>query len=144
MSHPRVRKNITLLVALRQARAPATSCAQNCIWPPTFEGAEGFTLLNNLYVEPAYVNAAAKDFRIVPGTPCAPLLDHPDVPGTGRCRHGDAVRRRSAQAVRRLRRSAGRQGPRGARHSAAAGVRCGSAGALRADRSRARQAAAVP
>ena len=33
-------------------------------------------------MQPAYVNEAAKDFRIVPGTPCAPLLDNPDVPGT--------------------------------------------------------------
>jgi hypothetical protein len=28
------------------------------------------------------VNAAAADFRLRPGSPCAPLLDHPDLPGT--------------------------------------------------------------
>ena len=41
--------------------------------------------MNNFYVEPAYVNAAAKDFRIVPGTPCAPLVVDPGVgpPGGG-------------------------------------------------------------
>ncbi len=80
MSHPRVRSNITSWTPCGH-EGTGNLLRENCIWPATFEG-HGFTLLNNLYVQPAYVNEAAKDFRIVQGTPCAPLLDNPDVPGT--------------------------------------------------------------
>ena len=80
MSHPRVRSNITSWTPCGH-EGTGNVLRENCIWPATFEG-HGFTLLNNLTWQPAYVNAAAKDFRIVQGTPCAPLLDNPDVPGT--------------------------------------------------------------
>jgi hypothetical protein len=73
ISHPRVRDNITSWTPCGK-HGTGNVLRQNCIWPATFEGPEGYSLAGNLYVEPQYVNAAAKDFRIVPGTPCAPLL----------------------------------------------------------------------
>ena len=75
MSHPRVKENVGSWSGCGK-HGTGNVLRENCIWPPTFQKAgEGFTLVNNFYVEPAYVNAAAKDFRIVPGTPCAPLVD---------------------------------------------------------------------
>jgi hypothetical protein len=51
--------------------------------------------VNNFYVEPAYVNAAAKDFRIVPGTPCASLVIDP---GSGP-KAGNPSKRAARQVV---------------------------------------------
>ncbi len=82
ISHPRVRKNITSWTPCGK-HGTGNVLRANCIWPPTFEGAEGYSLVGNLHIEPQYVNAAAKDFRIVAGTPCAPLVADPGVGGTG-------------------------------------------------------------
>lgn len=82
LSHPRVRKNITSWSPCGR-HGTGNVFRRNCIYPATFEGPEGYSLQNNLYVDPQYVNAGAADFRLRPGSPCAPLLDHPDLPGTG-------------------------------------------------------------
>ena len=101
MSHPRVKENVGSWSGCGK-HGTGNILRENCIWPPTFQKAgEGFTLLNNLYVEPAYVNAAAKDFRIVAGTPCAPLVADPGVGHTG----GGGKRAAGALAMRSSRRS---------------------------------------
>jgi len=95
---------------------------ENCIWPPTFQKAGvGFTLLNNFYVAPAYVNAAAKDFRIVPGTPCAALVTDPGVGHTGGS--GKKGRRLALKSSRRFVRVGGRFVLSGTLAGAAAGQR---------------------
>jgi hypothetical protein len=77
LSFPRVKENVGSWSGCGK-HGSGNVLRENCIWPPTFQKAgEGFALVNNFYVEPAYVNAAAKDFRIVPGTPCAPLVVDP-------------------------------------------------------------------
>ena len=81
LSHPRVRKNITSWSPCGR-HGTGNVLRRNCIYPATFEGPEGYSLQSNLYVDPQYENAAAADFRLRPGSPCAPLLDHPDLPGT--------------------------------------------------------------
>ncbi len=103
ISHPRVRKNITSWTPCGK-HGTGNVLRGNCIWPATFEGAEGYSLVNNLHVEPQYVNAAAKDFRIVAGTPCAPLVVDPGVGHTGGGA-GGAGKRRRAVALASNRRS---------------------------------------
>lgn len=76
LSHPRVRKNITSWSSCG-IDGIGNVLRRNCIFPATFEG-DGFALQGNLNVEPRYVDAANADFRVVLGTPCAPLVDHPD------------------------------------------------------------------
>ena len=107
ISHPRVRKNITSWSPCGK-HGSGNVLRENCIWPATFEGPEGYALVNNLYVEPQYVNAAAKDFRIVPGTPCAPLVVDPGVGGTGGSGAGKRRRAVSLAASRRWVRIGGR------------------------------------
>jgi Right handed beta helix region len=80
-SHPRVRKNITSWSPCG-SEGIGNVLRHNCIYPPTFEG-DGYALQNNLYVDPQYVDPGNADFRLQAGSPCAPLLDHPDLPGTG-------------------------------------------------------------
>ena len=93
LSHPRVKENVGSWSGCGK-HGTGNVLRENCIWPPTFQKAgEGFALVNNFYVEPAYVNAAAKDFRIVPGTVCAPLVIDP---GFG---VGSAPRKRTARKV---------------------------------------------
>ena len=100
ISHPRVRKNITSWTPCGK-HGTGNVLRENCIWPATFEGAEGYSLVNNLHVEPQYVNAAAKDFRIVPGTPCAPLVVDPGVGHTGGSGAGGKRKRALALASNR-------------------------------------------
>jgi hypothetical protein len=103
MSHPRVRDNITSWTPCGK-HGSGNVLRQNCIWPATFEGPEGYSLVGNLYVEPQYVNAAAKDFRIVPGTPCAPLVVDTGAPPparrTGSRKARALVMRRGRRTVR--------------------------------------------
>ena len=107
MSHPRVKENVGSWSGCGK-HGTGNVLRENCIWPPTFQKAgEGFTLLNNLYVEPAYVNAAAKDFRIVPGTPCAPLVVDPGG-GAGPAPGKSTARRLAMQSSRRWVRIGGR------------------------------------
>ena len=80
-SHPRVRKNITSWSSCG-IDGIGNVLRRNCIYPATFEG-DGFALQNNLYVDPQYVDPGNADFRLRAGSPCAPLLDNPDLPGTG-------------------------------------------------------------
>jgi hypothetical protein len=82
MSFPRVRKNITSWSPCGK-HGTGNVLRRNCIHPATFEGAEGYALQNNLHVDPRYVDPGGADFRLQGGSPCAPLLDHPDLPGTG-------------------------------------------------------------
>ncbi len=102
LSHPRVKENVGSWSGCGK-HGTGNVLRENCIWPPTFqkEGV-GFTLLNNLYVEPAYVNAAAKDFRIAAGTPCAPLVTDPGVTHTG---GGSSKGKQRALALKSSRRS---------------------------------------
>jgi Right handed beta helix region len=81
-SHPRVRDNITSWSPCGQ-QGTGNVLRRNCIYPATFEGPEGYSLQNNLHVDPRYVDPANADFRLHAGSPCAALLDHPDLPGTG-------------------------------------------------------------
>jgi hypothetical protein len=80
-SNPRVRKNITSWSPCG-SEGIGNVLRHNCIYPATFEG-DGYALQNNLYVDPRYVDPGNADFRLQAGSPCAPLLDHPDLPGTG-------------------------------------------------------------
>jgi hypothetical protein len=82
MTAPRVRKNITSWSPCGN-HGTGNVLRRNCIYPPTFEGTEGYSLQSNLHVDPQYVDAANADFRLRLGSPCASLLDHPDLPGTG-------------------------------------------------------------
>ena len=76
LSHPRVRKNITSWSSCG-IDGIGNVLRRNCIYPATFEG-DGYALEGNLHVAPSYVDPANADFRIVAGTPCAALVDHPD------------------------------------------------------------------
>jgi parallel beta helix pectate lyase-like protein len=106
LSHPRVKENVGSWSGCGQ-HGTGNVLRENCIWPPTFQKAGvGFTLLNNFYVAPAYVNAAAKDFRIVPGTPCAALVTDPGVGHTGGSRK--AGKRLVLKSSRRFVRVGGR------------------------------------
>jgi hypothetical protein len=106
LSHPRVKQNVGSWSGCGK-HGTGNVLRENCIWPPTFDGEEGFSLVNNFYVEPAYVNAAAKDFRIVPGTPCAPLVVDPGFgPGTTPSKRG--TRKVILQSSRRWLRVGGR------------------------------------
>ena len=51
MSSPRVRKNIGSWSRCGN-HGTGNVLRRNCIYPPTFEGTEGYTLQNNLYVDP--------------------------------------------------------------------------------------------
>ena len=82
LSHPRVRDNITSWSPCGR-HGTGNVLRHNCIYPATFEGPEGYALQGNLHVDPQYVDPANADFRLREGSPCAPLLDHPDLPGTG-------------------------------------------------------------
>ena len=82
LAHPRVRKNITSWSPCG-SHGTGNVLRRNCIYPATFEGSEGYALEGNLYVDPQFVDPANADLRLQPGSPCAPLLDHPDLPGTG-------------------------------------------------------------
>ena len=95
LSHPRVKENVGSWSGCGK-QGTGNILRENCIWPPTFRAeGEGFSLVNNFYVEPAYVNAAAKDFRIVPGTPCAALVIDP---GSGP-KSGNPSKRAARQVV---------------------------------------------
>ena len=108
LSHPRVKENVGSWSGCGK-HGTGNILRENCIWPPTFQAeGEGFTLLNNFYVEPAYVNAAAKDFRIVPGTPCAPLVVDPGGSGPGGAPGQSAARKLVLQSSRRWIRIGGR------------------------------------
>jgi hypothetical protein len=108
LSHPRVKENVGSWSGCGK-HGTGNVLRENCIWPPTFQKAgEGFALVNNFYVEPAYVNAAAKDFRIVPGTPCAPLVNDPGVPAGGAPSGKGAGRKVTLQSSRRWVRVGGR------------------------------------
>ena len=143
LSHPRVKENVGSWSGCGK-HGTGNVLRENCIWPPTFQKAgEGFTLLNNLYVEPAYVNAAAKDFRIVAGTPCAPLVIDPGVghTGGGSSKGGEARRWRSRAAAARCASAGVSCCPGGSRARApgsGCGSRCGARGrwATRAQRAR--------
>ncbi len=107
MSHPRVKENVGSWSGCGK-HGTGNVLRENCIWPPTFQAeGEGFTLVNNFYVEPAYVNAAAKDFRIVPGTPCAPLVVDPGG-GPGGAPGQRTARKLALQSSRRWVRIGGR------------------------------------
>ena len=82
LAHPKVKENVG---SWSGCGKPGTGnvLRENCIWPATFEGTKGHSLMNNFHVDPQFVNAAAKDFRIVPGTPCAALVSEPGVAHTG-------------------------------------------------------------
>lgn len=82
ITNPRVRKSITSWSPCGK-HGSGNVLRRNCIYPPTFEGTEGYALQGNLHVDPRYVDPANADFRLQAGSPCAPLLDHPDLPGTG-------------------------------------------------------------
>ncbi len=108
LSHPRVKENVGSWSGCGK-HGTGNVLRENCIWPPTFQKAgEGFALVNNFYVEPAYVNAAAKDFRIVPGTPCAPLVVDPGGGSPGGGPGKSAARRLALQSSRRWVRVGGR------------------------------------
>ena len=108
LSHPRVKENVGSWSGCGK-HGTGNILRENCIWPPTFQKAgEGFTLLNNFYVEPAYVNAAAKDFRIAAGTTCAPLVTDPGVGHTGGGSSKGAKRALVLQSSRRSVRVGGR------------------------------------
>ena len=105
LSHPRVKENVGSWSGCGR-HGTGNVLRENCIWPPTFQKAgEGFALQNNFYVEPAYVNAAAKDFRIVAGTTCAPLVADP---GVGRTGGGAAKQTLTLKSNRRTVRVGGR------------------------------------
>ena len=119
LSHPRVKENVGSWSGCGK-HGTGNVLRENCIWPPTFQKAgEGFTLVNNFYVEPAYVNAAAKDFRIVPGTPCAPLVVDP---GGGRPAADRASARRAGWRCRAAAAGCGSAGASSCRAALAAGV----------------------
>ena len=121
LSHPRVKENVGSWSGCGK-HGTGNILRENCIWPPTFQKAgEGFTLLNNFYVEPAYVNAAAKDFRIAAGTPCAPLVTDPGVGHTG---GGSSKGTKRALALKSSRRSV-RVGGRFVLSGTLAGARAG-------------------
>jgi hypothetical protein len=82
ITFPRVRKNITSWSPCGK-HGTGNVLRRNCVYPPTFEGTEGYALQGNLHVDPRYVDPANADLRLQAGSPCAPLLDHPDLPGTG-------------------------------------------------------------
>jgi Right handed beta helix region len=82
ITFPRVRKNITSWSPCGK-HGTGNVLRRNCIYPATFEGTEGYALQGNLHVDPRYVDPGNADFRLQAGSPCAPLLDHPDLPGTG-------------------------------------------------------------
>jgi hypothetical protein len=108
LSHPRVKENVGSWSGCGK-HGTGNVLRENCIWPATFQKAgEGFALVNNFYVEPAYVNAAAKDFRIVPGTACAPLVVDPGFgpPGAGPGKR--SVRKVTLRSSRRWIRIGGR------------------------------------
>jgi hypothetical protein len=108
LSHPRVKENVGSWSGCGK-HGTGNVLRENCIWPPTFQKAgEGFALVNNFYVEPAYVNAAAKDFRIVPGTPCAALVVDPGFGPAGGGRGKRAARKISLRSSRRWVRIGGR------------------------------------
>jgi hypothetical protein len=100
MAHPRVKENVGSWSGCGR-HGTGNVLRENCIWPATFEGTEGYSLVNNLYVDPQFVNAAAKDFRIVPGTPCAALVADPGVAHTG----GGSAKKQRALTLRSNRRS---------------------------------------
>ena len=101
LSHPNVKQNVGSWSGCGK-HGTGNILRENCIWPATFDGEEGFSLLNNFYVAPAYVNAAAKDFRIVPGTPCAPLVSDPGVGHTGGSGKGRALVMKSSRRTVRV------------------------------------------
>ena len=134
LSHPRVKENVGSWSGCGK-HGTGNVLRENCIWPPrSRRRAMGFALVNNFYVEPAYVNAAAKDFRIVPGTVCAPLVVDPGFGPAGGGPRKRAARKISLQSNRRWVRIGGRlvlSGSLAARHPpSGSGFRCdgGSAG----------------
>ena len=94
LAHPNVKENVGSWSGCGK-HGTGNVLRENCIWPATFEGTEGYSLVNNFHVDPQFVNAAAKDFRIVPGTPCAALVSDPGVAHTG----GGSAKKRGKRAL---------------------------------------------
>jgi parallel beta-helix repeat protein len=100
----------------------------NCIWraaeSPVDTSSGGFSSTSNRIANPEYVNAAAHDYRLQPGSPCLTLVGNvaaavpgapastPIVAGAARSLKRVALSRKSRHSSGRIRRARHRRSPR--------------------------------